>query len=677
MGIVGMKVPALGNIFKPNGLTTMEQAMGYVLTLPVSTVIVGIKTIAELEEIVRIARTFAPFAPEEMARLEDLTEPYYEDATFFKRRGGISVKTASKFSLVFLAASFLEFVLPVPEQGKICAQAAVNRNTAPPVSEQTAEKPVVIRVDLAEPTGTYSPIYRWFGYDEANYTTMRHGVELLRELHDLSEVPVYIRAHHLLTSGNGVPELKWSSTNVYSEDANGNPVYDFKILDGIFDAYKAAGVRPMVELGFMPKDLAAEGAGGSEPYQVHYPQRTTSGASNNPPKDYRKWGELVRVVTSHLVHRYGRETVLSWYFEVWNEPDIDYWHGTPEDYWKLYDYAVAGVRAALPGARVGGPASTGPGNPKAAKFLDDFLAHVDHGRSAATGGSVPLDFISFHAKGHPEIVDGHVRMGLANELRDAAKGFELVAKYPKVRNLPIIISEADPEGCAACSMKVNPANAYRNGPLYATYTAAAMKSLFDLQDRSKVNLIAMLSWSFEFEGKDYFEGFRTLATNGIDKPVLDFFRMAGLMSGQRVTTSSDGEVPLGDILSKGVTQAPDVDALATKTEHEAAVIVWNYHDDDVPAPGSEVQVTVAGIPAGVKRVLLEHYQIDDTHSNSYAAWKAMGSPQSPTPEQYAQLKAAGQLELLGSPEWLDVRDGKVTIETNLPRQATSLVRLKW
>jgi len=280
-------------------------------------------------------------------------------------------------------------------------------------------------------------------------------------------------------------------------------------------------------------------------------------------------------------------------------------------------------------------------------------------------------------KGHPTVVDGHVRMGLMNELKAAEAGFEIVAKYPQYIHLPIILSEADPEGCAACSMKVNPANAYRNGPLYATYTAAAIKALFDLQDRSKVNLLAMLSWSFEFEGKLYFEGFRTLATNGVDKPVLNVIRMAALMSGERVITSSTGQVPLDDILSRGVTQTPDVDAIATKADRETAVMLWNYHDDDLPAAGTEVQVTIAGIPLGIKKVLLEHYRIDDTHSNSYSVWKAMGSPQTPTPEQYARLKEAGQLELLSSPQWLDVSNGRVTIGIDLPRQATSLMRLKW
>jgi xylan 1,4-beta-xylosidase len=538
------------------------------------------------------------------------------------------------------------------------------------------EAQVDVQVDLSKPQGAYTPIYRWFGYDESNYTTMKYGKQLLDELHDLSPAPVYIRAHHLLTSGNGVAELKWSSSNVFSLDANGKQVYDFTITDQTFDEYKKAGVRPYVELGFMPKDLAAAVPGITD-YQIHYPGQTMAGASNNPPKDYAMWGELVRKFTEHLVQRYGKEQVSTWYFEVWNEPDIIYWHGTPQDYFKLYDYAVAGVRAALSDAKVGGPASTGPAGEKAEKFLDDFLKHCLSDKSAANGKPVPLDFISFHPKGHPAVVDGHVRMGISNELKAADAGFKIVAKYPRFIHLPIILSEADPEGCAACSMKTNPANAYRNGPLYATYTAAAIKGLFDLQDRDKVNLAAMISWSFEFENKDYFEGFRTLATNGIDKPVLNVFRMAGLMSGQRVMTSSSGQIPLNDILSSGVRQAPDVDALATNGEHQAAVMLWNYHDDDLPAPGTSVHVTVEGIPAGVKKVLLEHFRIDDTHSNSYTVWKAMGSPQSPTPDQYAQMKQAGQLELFSSPEWFDVSEGKVVIATDLPRQAISLMRLKW
>ncbi|SFS07246.1 xylan 1,4-beta-xylosidase [Granulicella pectinivorans] len=556
--------------------------------------------------------------------------------------------------------------------GAVLAQGTVPERVPVPTGP-----PVSIQVDLAKTVGPYKPLYSWFGYDEGNYTTMRHGKALLKELHDLSPVPVYIRAHHLLTSGNGVAELKFSSTNIYSEDANGKPVYDFKIFDGIFDAYKAAGVRPMVELGFMPEALAADLPNRHEPYQVHYPQNAITGKSNNPPKDYAKWGELCRVATAHLVERYGKEEVLKWYFEVWNEPDIDYWHTTPEEYWKLYDYAVGGVRKALPGAMVGGPATTSPRSPKAATFLKNFLEHVNSGKSAADGKPLPMDFISFHAKGQPTIKDGKVTMGIQQEMRDADAGFALIATFPRFKKLPIIISEADPEGCAACSSKVNPANNYRNGTLYPAYTAAAFKGLFDLQDRHGVNLLAMLSWSFEFEDREYFEGFRSLATNGVDKPVLNVFRMFALMQGTRVGTTSTGQVPLDSILKAGVRESSDVDAFATKADREAAVLVWNYNDVDGAADAVPTTVNIAGIPPAVHRVLLEHYRLDDTHSNSYTVWKSMGSPQHPTAAQYAALQAAGQLAMLTSPVWLDVANGHVVVTTDMPRQGTSLLHLKW
>lgn len=524
---------------------------------------------------------------------------------------------------------------------------------------------VTISVDLNKKLGPYKPIYAWFGYDEANFTTGRDGKKLLRELHDLSPAPVHIRAHHLLTSGDGVPELKWSSTNVYREDASGKPVYDFSILDGIFDEYKSAGVVPMVELGFMPKDLTS----GQGDYQVHYPGRTTAGTVQAPPKDYAKWQELVRVVVAHLAQRYGADAVRHWYFEVWNEPDIDYWHGTPEQYWELYDRAAAGIRAALPGALVGGPAATGPSIDHAAKFLDGFLTHV-------AAKHVPLDFISFHIKGQPRVVDGAVVMGLSKEMNDADKGFEIIARH-KMNRLPVILSEADPEGCAACSMKVNPANAYRNGTLYPSYTAAAYKGLFELADRHKVNLISMLNWSFEFENKDYFEGFRSLSTNGIDKPVLNFFRMASLMKGERVEVSSSGEVALDDIMAGGVRGQADVDGFATAGVRQAAVMMWNYHDAEKNNDSAHAAVTVKGLPKGVSRVRLTHYRIDDTHSNAYTAWKAMGSPQNPSVEQIAALKDKDGLELLGSPSWLTAQNGAVAINTEMPSHSISLMQLDW
>jgi xylan 1,4-beta-xylosidase len=545
-------------------------------------------------------------------------------------------------------------------------------------STQDTSKPVEIKVDLAKKVGRYEPIYRWFGYDESNYTTAPNGRKLLGELHAMSPVPVYIRAHHLLTSGDGTPELKWSSTGVYSEDAQGRPVYEWKILDGIFDAYKAAGVKPMVELGFMPKDLAAKLPNKpDQPYQMHFPGDVLGGASNNPPKDYAKWQALVQAVVAHLVERYGKDEVLTWYFEVWNEPDISYWHGTPEEYYKLYDASAAGVKAALPGARIGGPATTGPGSkgrdggPDGGyKLLKGFLEHVRDTKQ-------PLDFISFHAKGSPRIVNGEVTMGISHELKDIDSGFELIASFPEFRKLPVILSEADPEGCAACSAKMNPANAYRNGTLYPAYTAAAYARIFQLADKHDINLISMLSWAFEFEGRDTFEGFRSLATNGIDKPVLNFFRMAAKMSGDRVEVESSGAVPMDAILARGVRAAPDVDALATVDGRKAMVMVWNYQDTIAQDPATAASVVVSGLPVGVKQVKVREWRIDDSHSNAYMAWQAMGSPAQLNAEEAAKLQAAGQLQEVGSVKTAAAAKGEVRLEQTLQGESVSLYELSW
>jgi xylan 1,4-beta-xylosidase len=204
-----------------------------------------------------------------------------------------------------------------------------------------------------------------------------------------------------------------------------------------------------------------------------------------------------------------------------------------------------------------------------------------------------------------------------------------------------------------------------------------LSNIFKLADRYQSNIEGMLTWAFEFENKQYFEGLRTLATNGIDKPILNVFRMAGLMSGDRVQLTSSGAVGLDGILQSGVEAAPDIDGMATRNDREMAVMVWNYHDDDVPAPAAPVHLSLAGLPAGAARPLVEHYRIDADHSNAYSLWQRMGSPQQPTAEQYARLEAAGQLQMLGSPEWMGAKDGKLELRFALPRRGISLVKVSW
>lgn len=545
-------------------------------------------------------------------------------------------------------------------------------------SSARAQKQVTIRVDAAKTVAPFAPIYAYFGYDEPNYTYTKNGGKLVNELAALTDVPVNLRTHFLLATGDGAPQLKFGSTNAYTEDASGKAVYDWTIVDRIFDTYLQARAKPFVEIGFMPQALSSA----PEPYQAPWipgaPNKDYGSGWSYPPRDYQKWSELVYQWARHCAEKYGQAEAESWYWEVWNEPNIFYWHGTQEEYNQLYDYAVAGVKRALPNARVGGPATTGPADVKAAAFLKAFLSHCAEGKNYATGGrGAPLDFISYHAKGSPQAMDGHVRMGIARNLQDVDEGLKIISSYAKFRELPVILSESDPEGCAACSARIYPQNAYRNGPLYASYTAAAMKSILDLSAKDGVNVAGMLTWAFEFEAQPYFDGLRTLATNGVDKPILNFFRMAGMMRGERVAAASSGAVALESMLASGVRDDADIDVLATRDDHGVSLLVWNYQDDDVTGPGAAVNLAVQGLPVGVRRLLMKHYRIDANHSNAFSVWKSLGSPAAPTPDQQRQLEQAGQLQLLDSPNWLWNTSGTVSISFDLPRQAVSLLRIEW
>lgn len=529
--------------------------------------------------------------------------------------------------------------------------------------------PVTIEVDAARDVGSMDPIWAFFGADEPNYATMRDGRRLLAELGALRPGGVWFRTHNLLNTGDGVPALKWGSTNAYTEDAGGRPVYDWTILDRIFDAYRQRGVRPYAEIGFMPEALSIH----PEPYQhdwrpgSHYAAIGTGWSY--PPKDYHQWAALIHAWVTHCVARYGKAEVARWYWEVWNEPNGSaYWHGSPEDFDRLHDFAIDAVRRALPEARVGGPDVAGSGG----AFMRQFLEHCLSGINYATGRiGTPLDFVSFHAKGRPEWVDGHARLGIADELRTIDTGFSLIASFPALRDKPIVIGESDPDGCAAC---VGPQLAYRPRPQYASYTADCIAREFQLASGRGVNLRGALTWSFEFEDQPFFSGQRVLASEGIDLPILNLYRMLALMGGRRVATASSGELPLAAILAHGVRAEPDIGALAAFQAGRLAVLVWHYHDDDLPGADGDVHLEISGLPQEFDAANLVHYRIDERHSNAYAAWKRMGSPVAPSSAQYASLQAAGRLAVLPeAPDTVRLSEGRAAVRFALPRQAVSLL----
>ena len=586
------------------------------------------------------------------------------------------VRISLLFALIFpsAAASVSQQGAPVP------AQSQEMNPTQSPIT-------VAIQVHAAKPTGPYTPIWNFFGADEPNYLYAPNGKKLLAELAALSPVPVYFRPHNLFTTGNGVGSLKWGSTNVYTEQPDGTPVYDFTVTDRIFDALVQAHIRPLVEIGFMPQALSSH----PNPYRHSFPQGDIFTGWTYPPKDEAKWSALVTAYATHLHERYGDQTA-TWLWEVWNEPDIPYWHGTPAQYDRLYDLSAAAIRAVLPHARIGGPEATGVSD-HSEPFLRQFLEHCAHGVNAATGQTgAPLDFISYHPKGNPKFVDGHVPgapgdrsssqgwivMSVGTQLRAVERGMKVIASYPEWRHTPIILGESDPEGCAACQ---GTQNGYRNGPLYGVSVAEATMRTYELARKYGLTVEGAVTWAFEFEDQPAFAGFRELATNGIDKPVLNVFRLFGMLgaggnpsAAQWLATKSSGALPLDDVVDHSVTGAPDINAVATRNGDEVDVLVWNYHDADVLAAPAPVSVTVDGLTGSA--VETSEYLMDGMHSNSYRAWQQMGSPAHPTAEQIEGLQKKGALEELSPNTGLPVRDGRVALTMTLPRQGVMLIRLK-
>ena len=533
--------------------------------------------------------------------------------------------------------------------------------------------PVTVTVDASRSMGDLKPIWRMFGADEPNYATMKDGKKLLAELGELRPDDVYFRAHNLLCSGDGTPALKWGSTGIYSEDKDGKPVYNWTIVDRIIDTYRARGVHPYLQLGFMPEALSTH----PEPYQHDWRPGANYGRIatgwSYPPKDYGKFAELVYQWVKHCIERYGSAEVQHWYFEVWNESNISsYWHGTPEELYKLHDFAVDAVRRALPTARVGGPDAAGSGG----RFMENFLKHVVSGTNYATGGrGTPTDFLSFHAKGSPGFVNGHVRLGIAAQLRTIDEGFALIAAVPELKNKPIVIGESDPDGCAACQ---GPQLGYRNTTMYSSYTAASFGREQDLAARRGVNLDAALTWAFEFEDQPFFAGQRTLANNGIDLPVLNVFRMFSRMAGQRIEASSSEQAALDDVLKNGVRAKPDVGVLASMAGKKLTVFLWHYLDDDVAGPDAAIDMAVSHLPQAGGEARLTEYRIDQSHSNAFTVWQGMGSPTAPTDAQYAQLVKGGQLASDSTaPATIPIQEGAARLKLTLPRQGVSLVVLEW
>lgn len=394
----------------------------------------------------------------------------------------------------------------------------------------------------------------------------------------------YVRFHAILDDENGV----------YDEDAQGHPVYNFSYVDQIYDGLLQNGVKPFVELSFMPKKLAAN----PKPHPFWYKPLPS------PPNNPQKWDELIAAFVHHLEDRYGAQEVRTWYFEVWNEPNIDFWDGVPKQstYFQLYDETAKSIKNVDSQLRVGGPATA------QAAWVDAFIAHCRK-------GGIPFDFVSSHIYGNENPVDvfGKPMPITRRDMVGAAvkKVYDQV-KASGAPNTPIIWSEYN----ATYMNQVEVTDSAFMGPWMANNI------------RECDGMTAMMSyWTFSdvFEEQGvvktpFYGGYGLIAERSIPKPAYNVFLMLHHLGDQRLPINSEN-------------------ALVTRSENRVAVALWNYAEPGQAKPDMRFVLKFSDPQWSHARVQI----VDPKRGSSLALWQQMGSPKSPTEQQIRELRAAAQL----------------------------------
>ncbi len=423
----------------------------------------------------------------------------------------------------------------------------------------------------------------------------------LRSVREITELH-YVRFHAILDDDVGI----------YGEDKQGHPIYNFSYVDQIYDGLLANNVKPFVELSFMPYQLAAR-----PDLQAFWYHPNIS-----PPKDYAKWDDMITQFIKHLVDRYGMDEVASWYFEVWNEPNLDFWSGTPrqESYFELYDHTARDIKAVSPRLRVGGPATA------QAAWVDAMIKH-------AAQSHVPLDFVSTHVYGNDKASD--VFHTSENIPRDqmvcrAVKKVHDEIKASALPDLPLIWSEFN----AAYDNQV----AVTDSIYMAPWLAATISQCDGLTQM-------MSYWTFsdvfEEQGivkEPFYGGFGLVAAGGIPKPSFYAFQVLHHLGDQRIENDSQ-------------------DVLVTKTSGGALVIaLWNVVNPGSTGAPRRVKLDIKGVkPDSGIRV----DRVDAEHGNTLVLYEKMGKPRYPTQTQIRELREQSQLAYS---EYDELKDGSLTLE---------------
>ena len=436
----------------------------------------------------------------------------------------------------------------------------------------------------------------------------------LKDVHDQVGAR-YVRFHAIFHDEVGV----------YDEDEKGNPVFNFSYVDQIYDGLQAQGVRPFVELSFMPRKLSAREA-------IHPFWYKPNVA---PPKDYSKWDLLIRTFAQHLVERYGIDEVSQWYFEVWNEPNIDFWTGEPKQstYFELYDHTARALKAVSPRLRVGGPATS------SAHWVPEFLTHVSKEH-------VPVDFVSSHGYADDTVEDmfgTHENIPMRDRVCRAIEKVHSEIGASPLHSLPLFWTEWNVPSYGDHNARDN----WYVGPALARDISQCDGSVDE-----------MSWWTFDdvFEeggvsSEPFDGGFGLIALGRIKKPSFYDFALLHKLGEERLANPADN-------------------VLVTRRKDGALVVaVWNLVDMDKLAQGNPLTLRLAikGVGPGARAII---ERVDEAHGNPMTAYREMGSPRSPT---QAQIEALNKASTLPAPEHRKLDKG--SLELTLPINGLAVIEI--
>jgi xylan 1,4-beta-xylosidase len=469
---------------------------------------------------------------------------------------------------------------------KTLAIAVLLTSAFPAAHAQVGAGPEIVEIDARAPGHPFPHFWEQTFGSERGIVTLRESYRRdLRAVRQITDFK-YVRFHAIFHDEVGV----------YDEDAHGNPVYNFSYVDQIYDGLLENGVRPFVELSFMPRKLAATNV----IHSFWYKQYT------GPPKDWNKWEDLIYQFTKHLVERYGIDEVSQWYFEVWNEPNIDFWSGEPKEdtYYELYARAARAIKRMSPRLRVGGPATA------QAAWVDRFIRHC-------VENNVPMDFVSTHVYANDTSQDVFGTQESIPRTRMVCRAVKKVHDQIQASprpDLPLHWTEYN----ASYKNEPHVTDAEFMGP----WLADTIRQCDGLVDN-----LAYWSFSdvFEEQGvvkQPFYGGFGLMAAGGLPKPSFNAFKLLHRLGPERILVASES-------------------ALATRRSDGTLVVaVWNLFEPEEAGAPKQVVLRMRGLRSR-RRVTI--YRLDRDHGSLHPAYEKMGRPRYPTPAQLQRLRRAAEL----------------------------------